>query len=102
MVPLAIALVALAAVGIPGSEASALRSATSDDGALAQLVLALRDSTVEVERVSAMVDALEPIYAAVPRSPDGYLEASAVFYLLHRYFIDRNGWFLHGYGPKGE
>lgn len=54
------------------------------------------------QRVASMSEALRPIFLALPRSKDGYLGPSAVRYLLHRFFVDRDGWFVQGWDVSGE
>merc|ERR1740123_613748 len=60
-------------------------------------------STSEVEgRVSEVKDAMLPTFLALPRSAQDHLDASATRYILHRYFIDRDGWFVQGWEGSGE
>lgn len=82
---------------VPAAEA-ALRGASGEDPFLRGLERALtRDEEMPEavrERVEPLVELMRPVYQALPRSEDGYLDASTTRYLLHRYFIDRRGWFV--------
>lgn len=93
-------LVTLACASLPAAGAWYLRGGTPDHAdPLIQLGLALTDSGASAaveERVANMTEDLRPVFLALPRSADGYLEPAAVKYLLHRYFNDRDGWFVQG------
>jgi len=45
--------------------------------------------------------ALAPMYATLPKNPDGHLAHATVRYALHRYFAQRHGWLIKGLGPDG-
>jgi len=67
------------------------------------LTLTENGSSVEADRrVVNMTEKLRPVFLSLPRSEEGDLDASAVRYLLHRYFIDRDGWFVQGSDASGE
>lgn len=84
----------------PAVQASAFleRAPSSTDALLDGLGKALvrsRRTPEAVEmRVAGLMVAMRPVFKALPRSAEGYLQASAVRYLLHRYFIDHHGWFV--------
>merc|ERR1740123_2011946 len=48
------------------------------------------------------MDSLEPTFMALPKLSDGYIEAAGVRYLLHRYFVDRHGWYVQGFESAGD
>merc|ERR1719399_2584422 len=52
-------------------------------------------------RVKQMEEALRPIYAALPKNPQGYLGHSTVRYALHRLFVQRHGWVIKGLDTAG-
>lgn len=65
--------------------------------------LAENGSIPEMEaRVSNMTEVMHSVFQALPRSAEGRLDASAVRYLLHRYFIGHDGWFVQGSDSSGE
>merc|ERR1719316_1119297 len=37
---------------------------------------------------------LEPMYTAVPKDSDGVLAHAVVRYILHRFFVQKHGWFI--------
>lgn len=86
------------------TKAPGLRGGRPDNAVLAGLELALVHSHKMTQAVEETLghlnEALLPVYRALPHSQDGRLEASAVQYLLHRYFIDRYGWFVPGSGRQ--
>merc|ERR1719213_733284 len=48
-----------------------------------------------------MEAALDPIYAALPKNPQGYLGHSTVRYAFHRLFVQRHGWVISGLDAAG-
>jgi len=57
------------------------------------------DTEHRLETVSAL---LRPTFAAMPKNEYGNLGHTAVRYALHRYFVQRHGWFVRGLEPRGE
>jgi diadenosine tetraphosphatase ApaH/serine/threonine PP2A family protein phosphatase len=45
--------------------------------------------------------AMRPMFAALPKNAHGNLERPAVRYALHRYFVQRHGWYVKGLDPAG-
>jgi len=39
---------------------------------------------------------MQPIYAALPKTAENSLEKSTVHYALHRYFVQKHGWYVKG------
>jgi len=46
-------------------------------------------------------DELRPMFRALPKNKDGNLEQSVVRYALHRYFVQKHGWYMKGLDPAG-
>jgi len=46
-------------------------------------------------------DELRPMFTALPKTEQGRLEPSVVRYALHRYFVQKHGWYMTGLDPKG-
>jgi len=44
---------------------------------------------------------LRPMFAALPKNKHGSLESSVVRYALHRYFVQKHGWYMTGLDPAG-
>merc|ERR1719251_347767 len=44
---------------------------------------------------------LRPMFAALPKNSRGNLEPSVVRYALHRFFVQRHGWYMRGLDPNG-
>jgi len=53
-------------------------------------------------RGSALEDKLRPTFNSLPQDDHGHLESAAVRYLLHRYFVERHGWYVLGFDTEGE
>jgi len=47
-------------------------------------------------------DAMRPMYAALPKREEGSLDASTVRYALHRYFVQKHGWYVAGLEQRGS
>jgi len=59
-------------------------------------------STSNSARVAGIEDGLRSTFASLPKDGHGKLGHDAVRYVLHRYFVQRNGWFIKGLEPNGE
>jgi hypothetical protein len=64
---------------------------------LTELALMGRD-----EHLLKLQEDLKPMYISLPKNRHGRLDASAVRYLLHRFFVQTKGWFVQGLKPTGE
>lgn len=53
-------------------------------------------------RALRIADALRPTFAAMPQNSDGKLKSETVRYMVHRYFVDRHGWFVRGLDSAGS
>merc|ERR1719356_919385 len=53
-------------------------------------------------RLRAFEDELRPMYLALPKNEHGALEPTAVRYALHRYFVQKYGWYVKGLEPAGQ
>merc|ERR1719375_720036 len=67
---------------------------------LAELAAAL-DQGRGRERLSHLQAALLPMYRALPKNEHGNLDHAVVRYALHRYFVQRHGWFVKGLDSAG-
>jgi len=55
------------------------------------------------ERLRQFEDELRPMYEALPKNAQGALEPSVVRYALHRYFVQKHGWYMKGLeAPKKQ
>jgi len=54
------------------------------------------------DRIKPIEDELKPMYVALPKTEHGTLEPAAVRYALHRYFVQKNGWYVKGLEPAGQ
>jgi hypothetical protein len=54
------------------------------------------------DRIQSLEEALRPMFAVVPREADGTLPHAVVRYLLHRFFVQRHGWFIRGLEPNAS
>jgi len=53
-------------------------------------------------RMSSIEEELRPMYTALPKMETGRLEASTVRYALHRYFVQKHGWYVKGLDNTGS
>merc|ERR1719394_967144 len=44
---------------------------------------------------------LRPMFRALPKNSWGKLEPAAVRYALHRFFVQKHGWYMRGLDPNG-
>jgi len=54
------------------------------------------------DRLAQIEDGLRATFASLPKNTHGNLGHDAVRYVLHRYFVQRNGWFIKGLEPNGD
>jgi len=52
-------------------------------------------------RVNDVLRHVRPMYTALPKNKHGRLDASTVRYAVHRYFVQRYGWYVAGLDPQG-
>merc|ERR1719277_2786019 len=45
---------------------------------------------------------MRPMYAALPKREEGSLDYATVRYALHRYFVQRHGWYVAGLDQRGD
>merc|ERR1719461_787838 len=53
-------------------------------------------------RLSAIQRELRPMFVSLPKNAQGQLESSTVRYALHRYFVQKHGWYVQGLSPAGS
>jgi len=53
-------------------------------------------------RANKLEDKMRATFQALPRDASDRLEPAAVRYLLHRFFVDRHGWYVLGFDSEGE
>lgn len=53
------------------------------------------------EALLELQEDLRPMYAALPKNMHGKLEAATVRYALHRFFVQKRGWYVKGLEPSG-
>eukprot|EP00971_Amphidinium_carterae_P022919 452176-Amphidinium_carterae.1 len=51
-------------------------------------------------RIQSFLEELSPLLSTLPMSEDNRLEYAVVRYALHRFFIQRNGWWIRGLEPR--
>jgi hypothetical protein len=65
--------------------------------------IAGREHRVATEgRVERLEDAIQPIFAAMPKNEHDRLDSAGVRYLLHRHFVQRHGWIVKGLDNGGS
>merc|ERR1719188_2252527 len=65
-------------------------------------VLGEKHHAIVEERLVRLTLALQPTFQALPRTPEDRLKPAGVRYLLHRYFVDRHGWYVRGLDTSGD
>lgn len=53
-------------------------------------------------RATKLEEKMRSTFQALPRDASDRLEPAAVRYLLHRFFVDRHGWYVLGFDTEGE
>jgi len=53
-------------------------------------------------KLRGIEDELRPMYVALPKNRYGSLEPSVVRYALHRFFVQKQGWYMKGFDPAGQ
>jgi len=56
-------------------------------------------SSVDLKEVE---EELRPMFVALPKGKHGNLEHATARYALHRYFVQKHGWYMHGLDPAGD
>merc|ERR1719410_360114 len=57
---------------------------------------------MDSERLRGLEGELRAMYVALPKNEQGTLEPTAVRYALHRYFVQKHGWYVKGLEPAGQ
>jgi len=105
-VALAIPALALSILA-PGVSAGVFLQARAD-GELQQLTLEVVERTLlselstDTERLRGIESELRPVFETLPKNEHGALEPGAVRYALHRYFVQKHGWYVKGLEPAGQ
>jgi len=53
------------------------------------------------QRLDALLGQLRPVYSVLPKNTYARLGSAGVRYLLHRHFLRRHAWRVHGLAPSG-
>jgi len=61
-----------------------------------QLLLAELSGRVDSAKLQGIEAELSPLFDSLPKNHEGRLEAPLVRYALHRYFVQKNGWYVKG------
>jgi len=56
--------------------------------------------SMDLGKLKDIEDEFKPLHATLPRDEHGTLEPSVVRYALHRYFVQKHGWFMKGLDPR--
>jgi len=62
----------------------------------------LAELSMDSARIRAFEEELRPMYLALPKNEHDALEPTAVRYALHRYFVQKYGWYVKGLEPAGQ
>jgi len=92
---------ALAQLALPSAASDFLQPQITTASVEQTLVseLAELSSSAKLRSIEAE---LHPMYVALPKNGHGSLEPSVVRYALHRYFVQKHGWYMSGLDPSGE
>jgi len=52
------------------------------------------------DHLASLEAELRPMFVVVPRNADGSLPHTVVRYVLHRFFVQKHGWFIRGLEPN--
>merc|ERR1719422_1896228 len=92
---------------MPSASASAFLRQKSE-GELQRVALEIVERTllselsVNSDRLRGFEDELRAMYVALPKNEHGTLELTAVRYALHRFFVQKHGWYVKGLEPAGQ
>merc|ERR1719162_927623 len=77
--------------------------AITDKGLLTEIEQALGSNyrRASDERLTKLVEGLLPVFQALPKNEYGKLGHASVRYLLHRFFVEKHGWFVEGLFTEG-
>merc|ERR1719401_546496 len=53
-------------------------------------------------KLRGIKDEMRPMFAALPKTEQGRLEPSVVRYAMHRYFVQKHGWYMMGLDPTSS
>jgi len=53
-------------------------------------------------RLTGIEKELSPVFVALPKNQHGRLQPAAVRYALHRYFMQKHGWYINGLADAGD
>lgn len=67
-----------------------------------QFLLSELSGHVSGPRLDGIEKELRPMYIALPKSETGRLEPPTVRYALHRFFVQRHGWYVKGLDNAGS
>merc|ERR1719254_317818 len=62
----------------------------------------LSELSMDSARLKNFEEELRPMYVALPKNELGTLQPTAVRYALHRYFVQKHGWYVKGLEPAGQ
>jgi len=93
-------LVAFVAGGMAVSEASTFLQKSAHVSVSKQAVEQMLAEAGSM-RLNDLVEQFRPTFAALPKNAQGRLEPSTVRYVLHRYFVQKHGWYVKGLDPEG-
>merc|ERR1719277_238272 len=62
----------------------------------------LSELAADSDRLRQFEEELRPMYVSLPKNGHGTLEPPAVRYALHRYFVQKHGWYVKGLEPAGQ
>jgi len=62
----------------------------------------LEELATDTVRLAAIEQELSPMFAALPKNEQGRLEPSTVRYAMHRYFVEKHGWYVEGLSSSGS
>merc|ERR1719491_160624 len=58
--------------------------------------------SMDVDTLRKLEDELRPMYDSLPKNEHGTLEPAVVSYALHRYFVQKHGWYMKGLEPMSN
>merc|ERR1719384_62086 len=67
---------------------------TKDD--VKQFLLSELSGHTSAPSLRTIEEELRPMFVALPKTESGHLEPSTVRFALHRYFVQKHGWYVKG------
>jgi len=95
-------MISMMTMAVGASATAFLGKAQLSQAEVKDILLSEMAGRTDVARLTQIEDELRPMFSALPKGENGRLEQSTVRYALHRYFLQKYGWYVQGLDNAGE